>query len=246
MGWKDIRWTGRLWIAVTACIAFAALFAALVPRGCEDCIKPGEILQSVANLIGAAIGTFGAFMVARWSLGQAERDRLEHRAELALLTMNSILDLLEQLDRWSMAFNNLDGGFIETVKFEQLINKYAKAIVRTSSALRRERVASFPGLEVTLAALESSYSDLKTFLGQSTGSSGNIGDTEFLSNSYRAFVSRVVVTAGCIESIHLQYQKAARLAGHKIAFKKQAEKIARIKVAAEDLARRTAPDVLHN
>jgi hypothetical protein len=46
----------------------------------------GEIAQALANLLGAALGTIGAFLVARWTMGQQGRkDELHRQSALTLI-----------------------------------------------------------------------------------------------------------------------------------------------------------------
>jgi hypothetical protein len=244
MGRRDIsqryiRLTGWVWIAVIACATFAALFASLVPIKTEDYLKPGEILQSIANLIGAAIGTFGAFMVARWSLGQAERDRQEHRSALALLAMNAILDLLEQYVRWSKAFDRLDRTSRSIENFIPIKNEYVRETLKTSPVLRGELISSFPALENALHGIESGDNNFHIFFEQCFRSRRDPSSEVFIA-SYNSFIDNLLAVANFMSDLAERSDAAMSLRGSSGGFKKDYNDIVVFRDAVRALAKRTA------
>lgn len=248
MGRRDIsqryiRLTGWVWIAVFACAAFAALFAVLVRTNPDEGIKAGEILQAVASLAGSALGILGAFMLARWSLSEAERDRRAHRHDLAFLTMNTIVDLISRYAAWSMAFEKLDVTNKAIIEFMNHKNQYDDGKINASPGLRDELVASFPRLEINLDALIANHDIFNKncryllLLAQANASA-----TE-LAPAFQDFLKPLSYATGGIAAILLFYETTAGLADVEQSFREEARAIAAFASAGRKLAERTAPDL---
>ncbi|TRT85053.1 MAG: hypothetical protein EWV63_14000 [Microcystis aeruginosa Ma_OC_H_19870700_S124] len=67
-------------------------------------------VQSIANLLGAAIGTVGAYIVAKWAYESGQRERYRLMSEIAQATFNAIIDRLHYLDAIAEILPLYDGS----------------------------------------------------------------------------------------------------------------------------------------
>jgi hypothetical protein len=226
------------WISLaTLGLAFVVyLVAPFVPIKANDGITYGEMLQAAASLIGAVLGVLGVFMFTRWSLERAERDKQEHRFELARLTMNSIVDFVKQLHHWSKAFDKLDGTVKGLRNFQATMDQFVEEKIRPSQVLRDELVASYPVLEVALHAIDINYDKFQAFLKQALDAPD---DSAAFSAKLHMAIKHLVSVVRFLESIAQEFEASQSRIGRSGLHKGLANQLALLAASARILAART-------
>lgn len=141
-------------LIVAAILIGGALFVLFVPIDANSKISRGEILQALANLVGAAIGTLGAYIVAQWTMGKAERERKLHQAELADATYNAIRAYIEYMDDIRPEIENLGADANSVGAFYRFEVQHNKKWRPVSAPLRAQLAAAFPYIENEIDEIE--------------------------------------------------------------------------------------------
>jgi hypothetical protein len=144
-------------LIVAGVLIASALFVLFVPIKAEPEVSRGEILQALANLIGAAIGTLGAYLVANWTLKKTDRDKKTQQADLAEPTYNALRTYFDEMDKSAAILEQFQGAKSE---FPDLIGKFIRLWVekrRLSDAIRNQLAISFPYIENEIDELIVSY-----------------------------------------------------------------------------------------
>jgi hypothetical protein len=85
-------------IALTVLAAFVVVVSFLANLGGSGA-GDGDVAQALGNVVGGALGAFGAFLVARWGLNAREREAARHRAFAASAMINAAMDRYYTLRR---------------------------------------------------------------------------------------------------------------------------------------------------
>jgi hypothetical protein len=148
-------------LIVAGILIVGAFFVLFVPIDTAKEVTRGEVLQAFANLVGAAIGTLGAYLVAQWTMGKSERDRKLHQAELADATYNAIRAYIEYMDEIRPEIENLGAGANSVHSFCRFEWRHNKNWRPVSAPLRAQLAAAFPYIENEIDEIDHWFQEWK-------------------------------------------------------------------------------------